>query len=310
VPLSPPPEPVQEPVHTDAHSSILEPQKITIDPQHIRVESENVNSHTALSRANIVEIQHESLKELKFKKGDVVVSEIDDKIETLAQKYGRRMLFKKEKVEGIFKIYYPLYQIFFDYYPPKGKYQSLSCFVDGITGEILYGKGKRTRGVRDLLELTPDQRLVMVFIMQKKQVTQSDIIRYTHFDKRKVKRIISALIQKGLIYTRKYKTFETKKFEILEPKINYELITDPRKKISKFFQIDEDFLDDQSIMNPILKEKEAKKAAEIWERSVVWDTKLVYYPYFLVSYPDDHEIIDGVTGKKDGYVKAMLTFRL
>ncbi|MBU7043983.1 MAG: DUF87 domain-containing protein [Theionarchaea archaeon] len=309
-PVSESVEPIHEPIPTDEPHSTFEPQQITIEPRHIAIEPEIVDSHTALSRANVVEIQHESLKELKFKKGSVVVSEVDENIQSLAQKYGRRMLFKKETVEGIFKIYYPLYQIFFDYYPPRGKYQSLSCFVDGITGEILYRKGKRTRGVRDLLDLTPDQRLVMVFIMQKKQVTQSDIIRYTHFDKRKVKRIISSLIQKGLIYTRKYKTFETKKFEILEPKIQYTIIKDPRKKINKFFQIDEDFLDDQSIMDPILKEKEAKKAAEIWERSVVWDTKLVYYPYFLVSYGKDHEIIDGVTGKKDAYVKAMLTFRL
>lgn len=303
-------EPIHEPLSMGSPYTTLEPQKITIEPREITVEPDIVKPHTAITRANVVEIQPESLKELKFKKGCVVVSTMDDQIHDLAQKYGRRMLFKKEAVEGIFKIYYPLYQIFFDYYPPKGKYQSLSCFVDGITGEILYGKGSRTRGVRDLLELTPDQRLVMVFIMQKKQVTQSDIIRYTHFDKRKVKRIISSIIQKGLIHTRKYKTFETKKFEILEPKIQYTILKDPRKKISKFFQTDEDFLDDQSVMDPILNEKEARKAAEIWERSVVWDTKLVYYPYFLVSYEGDYEIIDGVTGKKDSNIKAMLTFRL
>lgn len=303
-------EPVRESLSLEFPYTALEPHTISIQPQKLTTEPDAAQSHTAITRANVVEIERESLKELKFKKGSVVVSTIDDQIQDLARKYGRRMLFKKEAVDGIFKIYYPLYQIFFDYYPSRGKYQSLSCFVDGITGEILYSRGSRTRGVRDLLELTPDQRLVMVFIMQKKQVTQSDIIRYTHFDKRKVKRIISSIIQKGLIHTRKYKTFETKKFEILEPKIQYTIIKDPRKKISKFFQIDEDFLDDQSVMKPILNEKEAQKAAEIWERSVVWDTKLVYYPYFLVSYEGDYELIDGVTGKKDSYVKAMLTFRL
>jgi hypothetical protein len=87
-------------------------------------------------------------------------------------------------------------------------------------------------------------------------------------------------------------------------------VDDPRKKIAHSFEIDEDFVDDESVITPMIKKKEAKKAAEIWEKSVIWDISLVYYPYFLVSYENNYEVIDGVTGKNDEYVKSMLQFRL
>ena len=256
-----------------------------------------------------VQVEQE-LKELKYKKSRVILSIVDDTMEDIVRKRSRKLLFKNDVVQGIFKIYYPLYQVFFDYYPPRGTYQGLTCFVDGLTGEILLGKGERTRGVRDLMKLSPDQRNVMLFIMRKGQVTQSSISRATRYDKGKVKRIISSLIQKGLLQIKKHKKFEAKQFEEIKPQIQYKIIDDPRKKIVKSFEIDEDYLDDESVINPLLKKQEAKKAAEIWERSVVWDTKLVYYPYFLVSYDAKYEIIDGVTGKKDDYVKSMLQFRL
>jgi hypothetical protein len=250
------------------------------------------------------------ITDVKLTKARVILSTVDDTIEDIARKGARVHLLKKEDVHSIFKIYYPVYQVSFDYYPPKGSYKGLSCFVDGITGEILLGNGKRTRGVRDLLQLTPDQKSVMTFLMRKGQALQSDIVRATHFNKGKVKRILSSLIQKGLVHIKKHKKFGNKKFEVLAPKIQYNIADDPRRKIATFFETDEDFLDEESMIAPILKKKEAKKAAEIWERSVVWGTTIMYYPYFLVTYNTKYEIIDGVTGKKDNAVKSMLQFRL
>jgi predicted transcriptional regulator len=252
----------------------------------------------------------EPVKDLSLKKARVILSEVDDHIEDIALRRARRMLLKKDTIHGIFKIYYPVYQVFFDYYPPKGKYQSLSCFVDGITGEVMIGKGKRTRGVRDLMNLSPDQRTVMIALMKKRSAALTDLMKATHFDKRKVKRIMGSLIQKGLVEIKKHKKLENKSFEIFQSRIQYRIIDDPRKKIKRHFQTDEEYLDKESMVLPTVTEKEAKKAAEVWERSVVWDTGLLYYPYFLVSYENRYEIIDGVTGKEDEYIKSMLTFRL
>ncbi|MBU6996145.1 MAG: DUF87 domain-containing protein [Theionarchaea archaeon] len=252
----------------------------------------------------------DSVKDLSLKKARVILSVVDENIESIAMKKARKMLFKKDIIHGIFKIYYPVYQIFFDYYPPKGKYQSLSCFVDGITGEVMMGRGRRTRGVRDLMDLSPDQRAVMIALMKKGSAALTDIMKATHFDKKKVKRIMNSLIQKGLVEIKKHKKLENKSYEIFRSRIEHCIIDDPRKKIMRYFQTDEEYLDRESMIHPTITEKEAKKAAEVWERSSVWDTGLVYYPYFLVSYEDRYEIIDGVTGKEDGYVKSMLTFRL
>jgi hypothetical protein len=291
-----PPEPLQELTEKGENLKALIPE---IEPQTAQI----------ASRASVVTIPEEPLKDIKLKKRKVIVSTIDDQIGDIARKRSRRKLFKKDPVQGIFKIFCPVYQIFFDYYPLKGASRSLSCFVDGITGEILLEKGKRTRGVRDLMALTPDQKTVLLFVMRKKSASQPHIMKGTHFDKRKVKRIINSLIQKGLLEVKSQKV-STKKFEILKPKIQYNIAEDPRKKIHATFEIDEDFLDDESVIPPILKEKEAGKAAEIWDRCVVWDTALLYYPYFVLSYRDRYDIIDGVTGRKDDYIKSMLTFRL
>lgn len=252
----------------------------------------------------------EPIKDIKLTKTKVVSSAVDDHLQEIVKKRAKKMFFKNDALYGIFKVYYPLYQVSFDFYPPKGNYQSLSCFVDGITGEIILKKGKRTRGVRDLIELTPDQRSVMICIMKKGSVLQTDVIKVTHFDKRKVKRIISSLIQKELIEVKKYKKFETKKFEVFKPKIEYTIVEDPRKKVVTFFETDEEFVDKDVLIPPVLKKKEAKKAAEIWNKSVVWDTTLLHYPYFVLSYETKYELIDGVTGRKDDYVKSMLSFRL
>ncbi|MGC1121364.1 MAG: helix-turn-helix domain-containing protein [Candidatus Methanofastidiosia archaeon] len=174
----------------------------------------------------------------------------------------------------------------------------------------MIGKGRRTRGVRDLMNLSPDQRTVMIALMKKKSAAQTDLMKVTHFDKRKVKRIMDSLIQKGLVEIKKHKKLENKNFEIFQSRIQYKIIDDPRKKIKRHFQTDEEYLEKESMILPTITEKEAKKAAEVWERSVVWDTGLLYYPYFLVSYENRYEIIDGVTGKEDEYIKSMLTFRL
>lgn len=258
----------------------------------------------------VTEIPPESLKDIKLKKVRIIPSEVEENIKTLAKKYSRRFLFKKDTILGIFKIHYPLYQIFFDYYPPRGNYQSLSCYIDGITGEVLLKNGKRTRGVRDLMGLTQDQRRVMIFLMKKGSAIQTEIMKGTHFSKRKVKRISSALVQKGLLKVKKHKEFENKKFEVLQPRIKYNIIEDPRKKTITFLSATKESVDEDTIIDSVLKKKEAKKAAEVWERSEVWDVKIVYYPYYIISYEPRYEIIDGVTGKKDDYVKSMLTFRL
>lgn len=288
-------------------SDVQEEPELHAPPRpHISVREEPTSK--IAHKANIVEMLPE-IKDVKLKKARIIISHLDDTITDIARREAKRMVFKKDVIHGVFKIYYPLYQVFFDYYPAKGKYESLSCFIDGITGEILLKKGKRTRGVRDLMELTPDQKSVMTSIMKRGQATQLDIIKITHFDKRKVKRIISSLIQKDLIHVKKHKKFETKQFEVFQLKIQYKIIEDPRKKIVNYFEINEEVLDNESVITPLLQKKEAKKAA-IWERSEVWDTKLVYYPYFVISYETRYEIIDGVTGRKDDYVKSMLQFRL
>ncbi|MBU7013691.1 MAG: DUF87 domain-containing protein [Theionarchaea archaeon] len=273
------------------------------------VRSESAPRSPAITSPGAFEIP-DSVRDLNLKKAKVVLSAVDDRIEDIAIKGARRMLFKNDTIHGIFKIYYPVYQVFFDYYPPKGKYQNLSCFVDGITGEVMIGKGRRTRGVRDLMDLSPDQRTVMIALMKKGSAAQTDLMKATHFDKRKVKRIMGSLIQKGLVEIKKHKKLGNKNYEIFQSRIQHNIIDDPRKKIKRYFQTDEEYLDKESMILPTITEKEAKKAAEVWERSSVWDTGLLYYPYFLVSYENRYEIIDGVTGKEDGYVKSMLTFRL
>jgi hypothetical protein len=275
-------------------------------------------SHSAAISASIVEVPPEpleeilpeSLKDIKLKKVRIVPSAVENRIESIAEKHARRLLFKKDAILGIFKIYYPLYQIFFDYYPPKGTYQSLSCYVDGITGEVLLKNCERTRGVRDLMGLTQDQRKVMIFLMKKKSAIQTEIMKGTHFKKQKVKRISSSLVQKGLLKVKKHKEFENKKFEVLQPRIKYNIVEDPRKKIITYLSATTESVDEDAIIDPVLKKKEAKKAAEVWERSEVWDTKVLYYPYYIISFEPRYDIIDGLTGKKDDYVKSMLTFRL
>ncbi len=243
----------------------------------------------------------------RHRKMRVILSAVDDSVEEIAEKEARRILFKKDIIYGITKFYYPLYQVFFDYYPLKGKYVSLSCFIDGITGEILLKKGRRTRGIRDLMGLNPEQRSVMFFIMRRRQVTLPEIARAGHLDEKKVKKTVNSLVQKEFLTV---KPGSETRPEVMRSAIELTISGDPRKKVVNFLPIADDAVEDEAVIPPVLAEKEAKKAAEIWERSSVWDVSLVYYPYFVITYQKKVEVIDGVTGKKDDYVKSMVAFRL
>lgn len=243
----------------------------------------------------------------KLRKWRVVPSAVDDYVEEIAEKEAGGVLFRKDVIYGISKAYYPLYQVFFDYFPLKGKYVSLSCFIDGITGEILLGKGKRTRGIRDLMELNPEQKSVMFYIMRRRQVTLPEIARASHLDEKKVKKTVSSLVQKGFLTV---KPGSETRPEVVRSAIELEMSGDPRKRVVNFLPTEEDTVEGGAVISPVLAEKEAKKAVEIWERSSVWDVSLVYYPYFVVTYQKKVEVIDGVTGKKDDYVKSMVAFRL
>ncbi|MFQ5891963.1 MAG: hypothetical protein ACE5HW_04120, partial [Candidatus Methanofastidiosia archaeon] len=247
------------------------------------------------------------LKELRFRKEKVILSKIDEKIRKIAERNSKRfMFFLKREIDSIYKIHYPFWKLYFDYYPSKGKYQSLCVFVDGISGEFLLKGGERTRGIRDLINLTYDQRNLMLYLFKRESATQLDFMKDLVFDRGRVRRISNSLMRKGLIRVKKQG-----KFEVVQPNIQYNIITNPTdKKLNFEFSFSEDFVDSDFVIKYILSENKAKRTLDIFKRVSVFDSELVYYPYWIVFYDSSHEVFDGITGKKARQIKEMLKFRV
>jgi len=244
----------------------------------------------------------EELKDLKTREARVVHGN-DKKIRLFGE--GLRGLFSR-KIHAKYKVYYPLWQVFFDYYPSSGDYENLSCFLDGITGEVLLAGGERSRGIRDLIPLKNDERKVMLYLFRKRHATQLDLIRETGFTKGRVKSTIQSLGARGLV-----KLKVARNYEEIRPRIAHRIITTPKDKSLRTlaFQIEEDIIDEDLVVEAVFRQDNVQKALDIWD-VMVYKSQLVYYPYWIVVYEKSFDILDGVTGKKCEYVKSMLRFRV
>ncbi len=253
------------------------------------------------------------LKELNYKKAPVLTGDVtEEDLFEIAKNHRKRGFFRRsEALETIYRVYYPVYRVLFDYFPEKGDYTNLSCVVDAITGEIIK-KGRnieRTRGLRDLASLGDDEINFMLYLIKREHATQMEIKNETKLSKRKIKSLLRSMMQEGLV-----KIEKKGKFEEIRPAGEYDIIWDPRNDEVNFeYGITEKFLDLDATLPQAITEKELSRILKIWGRTKIWKTKRLYYPYWIAYYKGKEsriEIFDGLFGQKDEYAKRMIRHRI
>jgi predicted transcriptional regulator len=265
----------------------------------------------------IDEYEPEEISEAAFKGiriAPVISSEIGyEEMKEIASKNKKKISFRSEDIKEIAPIYYPLTMVFFDYMPKKGSYKSMSCFFDGITGELLIWDGKisRTVGFSEIYKLKPDDKWFLDYLIDRENPTLSDIKKETGLTPRKTHTLISSLESKGLI---EYKQDGSNLS--VRPKIKFKLVRGfEDKKLKKLnLSLKNKEISGKAIESLISK-TDVSRGIETLGNAKIWRTEEVYLPYWLVVYQNSkgkerREIFDAFRGKKEDHIRDIVLLRL
>ena len=238
---------------------------------------------------------------------------IDDIPNIAEKKLKKRFFSSNEQLACHYLVYYPLWQITYDYFPRRKKYASMATYVDGITGELVLKERKRTRtrGMRELLGLKRKERDFLLYLIERENATYTDINNDLEIPEKKARALVEALLEQRLVVTKK-------RGNNLEIHINFDfnLVKSPvDKKVARVeLEYGKELVDKESLIDFVITESNAKKVIEFFEHIQIWDAEKVYYPYWVAVYEGEKskriEVFDGVTGRADDDTKEMLRYRI
>ena len=266
------PETPQEPIYMPP-----EPQ---VEP--ISMELSPIEAYVPEERPSLLDIAPEEKmmvnEDLDYTQVKIVFEKVGiDKIMDIADKKKKRRLFgPKENLVCNYLVYYPLWQVTYDYFPRRKKYASLATFIDGITGEIVlkHRKGSRTRGMRELLSLKREERDFLLYLIDRENATYPDIEKDLDIREKKARGYVDKLLSQRLVKT-------VKRGEHLEihPNFDFELVDSPvNKKVSAVeLEYGEEYIEKGSLIDFVVSDSEASKVIEFFEHIQIWNMEKVYY---------------------------------
>jgi predicted transcriptional regulator len=289
-----------------------EPKPVVLDIPMIDEEEDSLEEVELIDEYEPEEISEAAFKGIRI--APVISSEIGyEEMKEIASKNKKKISFRSEDIKEIAPIYYPLTMVFFDYMPKKGSYKSMSCFFDGITGELLIWDGKisRTVGFSEIYKLKPDDKWFLDYLIDRENPTLSDIKKETGLTPRKTHTLISSLESKGLI---EYKQDGSNLS--VRPKIKFKLVRGfEDKKLKKLnLSLKNKEISGKAIESLISK-TDVSRGIETLGNAKIWRTEEVYLPYWLVVYQNSkgkerREIFDAFRGKKEDHIRDIVLLRL
>jgi DNA helicase HerA-like ATPase len=191
-------------------------------------------------------------------------------------------------------IYYPLWQV--QLRMPSVR-ETFVIYVDGFLGEILVQGGK-SKGVMDVLELSPAERELLVFLNEPAPMKK--IVEKLRLDERIVKKYLNRLIEDRLVLSGKkgdditYYAKEKRTIPLTPPKASLSLEKTPVEG---------------EVLEPDITEENVEKILEsLYGPSArIVGSSLAYYPYWLFRTSKKRRIaVDAVTGKVDEDVNRVM----
>lgn len=289
-----------------------EPKPVVLDIPMIDEEEDSLEEVELFEEYEAQEIGEAKFKGIRI--APIISAEISyDEMKEIASKNKKKISFRSEEIKGIYPIYYPLTMVFFDYMPKKGSYKSMSCFFDGITGELLIWDGKisRTVGFSEIYKLKPDDKWFLDYLIDRENPTLSDIKKETGLTPRKTHSLISSLESKGLI---EYK--QDGGNLSVRPKIKFKLVRGFEDKKLKKLNLSLNSKEiSGKVIDPLISKNDVSKGIESLGNAKIWRTEEVYLPYWLVVYQNSkgkerREVFDAFRGKKDEHIRDIVLLRL
>ena len=288
------------------------PKPVVLDIPMIDEEEDSLEEVELFEEYEAQEIGEAKFKGIRI--APIISAEISyDEMKEIASKNKKKISFRSEEIKGIYPIYYPLTMVFFDYMPKKGSYKSMSCFFDGITGELLIWDGKisRTVGFSEIYKLKPDDKWFLDYLIDRENPTLSDIKKETGLTPRKTHSLISSLESKGLI---EYK--QDGGNLSVRPKIKFKLVRGFEDKKLKKLNLSLNSKEiSGKVIDSLISKNDVSKGIESLGNAKIWRTEEVYLPYWLVVYQNSkgkerREVFDAFRGKKDEHIRDIVLLRL
>ncbi|MBP6932848.1 MAG: DUF87 domain-containing protein [Candidatus Methanofastidiosum sp.] len=290
-----------------------ESKRATVDMQRI-YEEESLEEAGLIEENETEYVEGEKSVFKSVKVLPVVSSKVDyNQMKEIAMKHKKKMSLRSEEIKEISTIYYPLTMVFFDYMPKKGSYKSMSCFFDGITGELLIWDGKisRTVGFSENYKLKSDEKWLLKYITKKNNLTISNIKKETGFTPNKIHSILSNLETKGLIECKTDGEDIT-----IKTKIKFKLVKGFEDK--KLKKVDISLMNKEisgKVIDSLISKNDVIKGIETLGNAKIWKTDEIYLPYWLVVYRNSkgkerREIFDVFKGEKDDSIRDIMLMRV
>ena len=291
-----------------------EPKKVVLDIPMIDEEEEPLDEVELIDEFETV---YDKTGEAAFKGikiAPVISSEIGyDAMKEIAIKNKKKISLRSEEIKEVAPIYYPLVMVFLDYMPKKGSYKSMSCFFDGITGELVIWDGKisRTVGFSEIYKLKQDEKWFLDYLIDRENPTLSEIKKETGLTPRKVHSLISSLEAKGLLeYKQDGSNLSVKS------KIKFKLVKGFDDKKLKKLDISLTSKEISGrVIESLISKNDVSKGIEVLGNAKIWRTEEVYLPYWLVVYRNSkgkerREVFDAFKGKKEEHIRDIVLMRL
>jgi hypothetical protein len=208
----------------------------------------------------------------------------EEKISMFAPRYFKEDVLKSFKgIENIRFLNYPMWRAV-----GVHRGNDVDFYVDGITGELVLIRNEATnysKGIRNLLELPPSQRSIILYLMKNKFSTIEKISSDLNMLLSNVQLNLKALVKKKFVTTDGYMFRNI--FDLNVP-IEPESLKTERRTIES--EKEGEFLD--FMVSPDF----VRKIGEIWGIRIL-EVKSVYYPYWLITHKNTKYLIDGLNNK-------------
>ena len=188
-------------------------------------------------------------------------------------------------IEIISILNYPLWKAKCDF---KGI--EINFYVDGVTGEIIFekdGKIETSSGLRNLVELSPENRDILYQLNILKKANLETLAEKINVDKSKLQKNINELLDTGYIGIENGEIFSKIKLKIPEDLSIVQLTEEPQpmkpEGLILDFMVSTDFV---------------KEICKLWDAKLI-QTEEVYYPFFLIQRKTRKLLIDCISGKVD-----------
>ena len=197
-------------------------------------------------------------------------------------------------IEKIRLIYYPLYMMKCRFDTKEGEKVD-NIFVDGFNGELVYlnnNKMEKTEGLTKILDFGMKEKAVSLFLTTYGNADFATIAKRLKIKDDELMNILTVLKKRGIVSMdgMLFKSNIKANFEdIIEKQIN-------EQPISYKYAGD--------VVNHKIKKDILPKILDIFNPDAV-DKKSAFYPFWILYLSDGTiEVVDGLTGEKDEYLKT------